>query len=204
MSLDRFNNKYRVPSARALWHDYNAGMYFVTICTKDKVHYFGEIGCGNNGEGQMNLSIIGEYVTKCISEIPQHNPYAAVPLFVVMPNHIHMVVEIVVDPCRDVPWRVSDDMNNDNKGNVPWRVSTDGKNKCMQNIANHQGKPSTVIGGFKQSVTRFANENHLPFAWQPRFYDRIIRNTDELNRIANYIEKNVVQWDCDRYNNKPM
>lgn len=53
---------------------------------------------------------------------------------------------------------------------------------------------ASVIRGFKIGVTKFANENNIPFAWQPRFYDRIIRNTDEMNRIAEYIEGNVARW----------
>ena len=86
-------------------------------------------------------------------------------------------------PCRD----------------VPWRVSTTGKNEMMQTIANKQGRLSTAIGGFKQSVTRFANENALDFAWQPRFHDHIIRDNSEMNRIASYIENNVANWVDDEF-----
>jgi len=169
-----FHNKFRIPSARADWHDYNGGAYFVTICTQNREHFFGEI---ENGE--MVLSEIGNYANQKISEIPQHNPYAEIPLWVVMPDHVHMIVIIkTFDDCRD----------------VPWRVSTDGKNKRMQDIANKQGKLSTMIGGFKQSVTRFARTTQPCFAWQTRYYDRIIRDQNEMNRIANYIENNVAKW----------
>ena len=41
--MDKFQNRFRIPSARAIWHDYNGGIYFVTICTKNREHYFGEI-----------------------------------------------------------------------------------------------------------------------------------------------------------------
>ena len=41
--MDKFQNRFRIPSARANWHDYNGGIYFVTICTKNREHYFGEI-----------------------------------------------------------------------------------------------------------------------------------------------------------------
>lgn len=41
---DKFRNRFRVSSARASWWDYgNNGAYFVTICTKNRVHFFGEI-----------------------------------------------------------------------------------------------------------------------------------------------------------------
>ena len=168
-----FHNKYRVPSARAGWHDYYGGAYFVTICTQNREHFFGEI---KNGE--MRLSEIGEYANQNIAEIPKHNPYAEIPLWVVMPDHVHMIVIITPNDCRD----------------VPWRVSTDGKNKRMQDIANKQGKLSTVIGGFKQSVTRFARTKQPYFAWQTRYFDRIIRDQDEMNRIAAYIGNNVTKW----------
>ena len=120
----------------------------------------------------------------CIQQISTHNPYAEIPLWVVMPNHIHAIV--VIDGCKQGDCR-----------DVPWRVSTDGKNTRMQNVANKQGKLSTMIGGLKQSVTRYANGHGIPFSWQPRFYDRIIRTTNEMNRIAGYIEQNVAKWECD-------
>lgn len=184
MSFDLYRNKYRIPSARATWHDYNGGAYFVTICTRDMVHYFGEIV-----SGEMNMTEIGEYVQQCIKNIPQHNTYANVPAFVVMPNHVHLIV-IIDDENADSICR-----------DVPWRVSTFGKNETMQTIANQQGRLSTMIGGFKQSVTRYANANSISFAWQTRFHDRIIRDHDEMNRIAEYIENNVARWESDEFHN---
>ncbi|MBQ3896683.1 MAG: hypothetical protein II734_06215 [Paludibacteraceae bacterium] len=184
MSSDLYHNKYRIPSARATWHDYNGGAYFVTICTRDMEHYFGEIV-----SGEMNMTEIGEYVQQCIKNIPQHNTYANVPAFVVMPNHVHLIV-IIDDENADSICR-----------DVPWRVSTYGKNETMQTIANQQGRLSTMIGGFKQSVTRYANANSISFAWQTRFHDRIIRDHDEMNRIAEYIENNVARWESDEFHN---
>lgn len=184
MSSDLFRKKYRIPSARATWHDYNGGAYFVTICTRDMEHYFGEIV-----SGEMNMTEIGEYVQQCIKNIPQHNTYANVPAFVVMPNHVHLIV-IIDDENADSICR-----------DVPWRVSTFGKNETMQTIANQQGRLSTMIGGFKQSVTRYANANSISFAWQTRFHDRIIRDCDEMNNIAEYIENNVARWESDEFHN---
>lgn len=56
-----------------------------------------------------------------------------------------------------------------------------------------------MIGGFKQSVTRFATQNHISFAWQTRFHDRIIRNHDEMNLVAEYVENNVARWESDKF-----
>ena len=73
------------------------------------------------------------------------------------------------------------------------------KRISQRDIADMHGWLSVVIGGMKSSVTNFANQNAIPFAWQPRFHDRIIRTTDEINRVAYYIENNVAQWQCDEF-----
>ena len=86
---------YNLPqrkSPRATWHDYNGGRYFVTFCTKNHDLYFGDVV-----DGRVELSEIGEYALKCIDKIPEINDNVAVPEFVVMPNHIHMIV-IVDNP----------------------------------------------------------------------------------------------------------
>ena len=56
---------------------------------------------------------------------------------------------------------------------------------------------SVVIRGVKSAITKFANEYSIPFAWQRLYYDRIIRDSDEMNHIAEYIEDNVAKWDVD-------
>lgn len=57
-----------------------------------------------------------------------------------------------------------------------------------------------VVAGIKSAVTRFANENNIIFAWQPRFYEHIVRSRTEMNRIAEYIEQNPYNWATDEYN----
>lgn len=187
MSDDRFKNKYRIETARAWWHEYDGGAYFITICTKNRNHYFGEI---DNGE--MSLSEIGKYANQCIGEISQHNPYASVAEYTIMPNHLHLIV--LISLCRDAPRHVSDNIE------VSKNNSTHNeKNEMMQDIAKKQTKLSIAIGGFKQSVTRFANENSIEFSWQTRFHDHIIRETDELKRISTYIQNNVANWVDDEF-----
>ena len=176
MPAEKFQNKYRIGSKRASWHDYNGGEYFITICTKDRKHYFGEIV-----DGEMQMSAVGKYMDECVQKISEHNPYAQIPEYVIMPDHIHLIAIISDNDCRT----------------VPWRGPTENKNEPMQKIANHQGRLSTMIGGFKQSVTRFTRQNDIPFQWQPRFYDHIIRDQNEMNRISEYIENNVSKWESD-------
>lgn len=87
---DRFQNIYRIPSARVSWHDYDGGMYHVIACTAGREHYFGTIG----DDQHIVLSDIGEYTKKNIEQIGVHYPYAEIPLFAIMPDHIHMIIFI--------------------------------------------------------------------------------------------------------------
>ena len=91
-----------------------------------------------------------------------------------------------------------DAMNNGNIGDAMNRVSTGGitgwHNPMVTNCLG------TVIRGLKAQVTRWSNQNGIPFGWHARFYDRIVRNQNELNNIAEYIENNVVNWQSDEIN----
>ena len=83
---------YNLPqrkSPRATWHDYNGANYFITICTKHHDLYFGDVV-----DGRMELLEIGEFALRCIEKIPEINDNVVVPEFVVMPNHVHMIVII--------------------------------------------------------------------------------------------------------------
>jgi len=70
----------------------------------------------------------------------------------------------------------------------------------MQDIANKQGWLSVTIGGIKSTVTKFAKEKGIDFAWQTRFHDHIIREQNQINRIVDYIENNPETWDTDCFN----
>ena len=86
--MDKFKNKYRIPSARHPHWDYRwAGAYFITICTQNRIHYFGEIQ-----NGVMNLSNVGVIADILWHEIPHHAKNVELGAFVVMPNHIHGIL----------------------------------------------------------------------------------------------------------------
>ena len=194
MSDDRWQNKYRIESARADWHDYDGGSYFITICTKDREHFFGEIE-----DGGMVLSDIGKYVDEQFRNITSHYPYADLPLWTIMPNHVHAIV--IISACRDVARNVSPTESICSEGDVARYVSTNptDKNEYMAERSPKQGSLAAVIRGLKSAVTKYANENEILFAWQPRFHDHIVRDTLEMNRIADYIENNVANWKDDEF-----
>lgn len=88
--MEKFKGKYRIPSARLQTWDYGRNaFYFITICTKNREHYFGEIA-----NGQMILSEIGLLANKYWNEIPEHFPFVILDAFVVMPNHVHGIIII--------------------------------------------------------------------------------------------------------------
>ncbi len=85
-----YNKKYRVESARLKhWNYTNAGMYFVTICTEDKIHHFSEIIDNNNV-----LNKLGKIAEKCWEDIPNHFPFVELDKFVIIPNHVHGIIGI--------------------------------------------------------------------------------------------------------------
>lgn len=84
-------------SYRARFHDYSGGKYFITICTKDKIHYFGKIF-----DGEMHFSEIGQFAVNFLDNLSKHYSYADVPQFVVMPNHIHAVIFIETKPGEEI------------------------------------------------------------------------------------------------------
>lgn len=187
--MEKYLNKYRIPSARANWHDYNGGIYFVTICTKYRKHYFGEIVVETPrcDVSTMRLSEIGRFTDECIRKMDSLHADISVPLYQIMPDHIHLIV--VVRESVGTPTIV---------GTSHRGVSTG--NESMRNIANQCGRLSHVISQFKSAVTKYTRQCGCEFAWQTRFHDRIVRNQDELDRISYYIEKNVENWSKIRRN----
>lgn len=204
MSDSKYKDKYRIPSARAAWHDYDGGSYFITICTKYREHDFGEIE-----DGKMLLSEIGTHTQKCIEEITQHNPYAEIPLHVIMPNHLHLIVvidydktphdkrtvDVVATPVETFP----ETSHNETMAKETFQETSLQRKTPIEQATEMQSWLSVVIRQFKQSITRYAHENNIDFAWQTRFHDHIIRDNDEMNGITNYIENNVANWKQDKF-----
>jgi len=87
---DKFKGKYRIKSTRLPNWDYGKdAVYFVSICTQNREHYFGEIT-----NGVMQLSEIGKMANKYWLEISEHFPFVELDEFVVMPNHVHGIIII--------------------------------------------------------------------------------------------------------------
>ena len=196
MDDEKFRNQYRIPSARATWHEYNCGTYFVTLCTQNREQYLGKIVYDQNNEAQMDYTEMGRYANEQIQNVTNHYPYAEIPLWVVMPNHVHCLVIIRNNESAqfDVETVCTPSLP---QQKTRWKNDT--VNETMQNISQKRGLLSTTIGGLKRAITRYANENGICFQWQTRFHDHIVRDWDELNRIADYIEHNPARWMQDKF-----
>lgn len=205
---EKFRNKYRIPSTRLKnWNYGQNGAYFITICTGNREHFFGEITVVNH-KNQMQLNEIGLLAHKFWSEIPKHFPFVELGNFVVMPNHVHGILIIdktnnIDDVVETLQCNVSLEnkktlQTNDEK-TLQCNVST--KNEQMAKISPKPGTISTIIRSYKSVVTKNAHYIHADFEWQERFHDHIIRNSESFERIQNYIENNEINWTEDRFYN---
>jgi len=213
-----YKNKYRVKSARLQNHDYQSdGFYFITICTLNREHFFGNIP-----DNIMEFSPIGEIAFQYWRDIPNHNPNAIIDEFIIMPNHIHGIIQIKIPPVQ-TQHLASPDVQaqhlaspktqtqhfapTDTQTPAPPISQTQNANHTIetQNVASLRYGPQSnnipsIVRGYKAGVKKYATMNKINFAWQPRYYDRVIRNENELNRIRKYIINNPRKWNSYRKN----
>ncbi len=197
-----YKNKYRIESTRLQKWDYGwNAKYFITIVTKNRENYFGEIA------------------NKFWFEIPVHFPFVILDEFIVMPNHIHGIV--IINKKRDDTKLSDNDVgcgggDGDNDGDDG---GDDGRDKaCLVSTATTSQPPtekltpgqkrfrnpgknniSSIFGSYKSVVSNNAHKINPDFDWQSRFYDHIIRDEKELNRIRNYIRNNPKNWFDDKF-----
>lgn len=178
-----FKNKYRVDSVRLKGWDYSwPGYYFITICTKNQIHFFGEVK-----NEKMYLSDIGRIIEDEWLKTGQIRKNVKLDKFVVMPNHIHGILVI-----GDENYRVEALRRN--------ASTASDKNNFMSGISPKPNSLSEIIRSFKSVCTKKICKINPTFAWQSRFYDHIIRNEKSLNNIRQYIIDNPKKWWRDRNN----
>lgn len=191
MSL--YKNKYRIESTRLRNWDYaRSANYFVTICTKNRYKWFGEIIVDMQCIAYLRPSKIGSIVQNEWLKTPAIRPDMNLLLdaFIVMPNHFHAIICI---------------------GDNEYNRDRDGDRDAMHGVsaittaANHFGPQSKNLGsvmrGFKSSVTTQARKLNQDFGWQEQYHDHIIRDDASYNRIRNYILNNPKNWKDDKFFN---
>jgi REP element-mobilizing transposase RayT len=156
-------------------YDYSqAGYYFITICVQDGHEMLGKVAVGRDvliAPPYVRLSEYGEIADKHINKIESMCKGFRVDKYVIMPNHIHMIIMKV---------------NNNSL------VHEDG---AMRTSRPTSASVSSIIRSFKTMVSK-----EIGFSlWQERFHDRIIRDETEYQRIWHYINENPSKWAEDRY-----
>ncbi len=185
-------------SIRLKNYDYSQnGGYFITICTKNRECLFGEVIKDRRGTTFCALTDLGSVAKICWQEIPQHYPEVMVDEFIVMPNHIHGILRIQTKN-QLYRYRVEDGKteNNNRVQNVePLRI-----NEFQKIIPQSIG---SIIRGYKIGVTKWSREHENVYTvWQRNYYEHIIRDEDDLNRIREYIISNPMNWEKDELFNR--
>lgn len=205
----KFQNRYRIPSNRMSGWEYNAeGAYFLTICSYNRIHLFGKIVAGEMMLNDFGLIVKKEWeYSSCLrSEI-------VLGSYVVMPNHFHAIVHIVGDGDTATATNMTTANNNTAAATT---VETHGRaslpsspptppsllplSSSSSPLSRLPKSISSLMAGFKSVVTKQINlMRHTPGekVWQSNYYDHIIRNEKEYQRITDYINKNPLCWQSD-------
>jgi REP element-mobilizing transposase RayT len=174
------------------------GFYFVTICTQGMLEYFGHV---RNGE--MKLNDAGRIVQDRIKWLENHFEYIEIIKFVVMPNHVHIIIQIInVGTGRDlsdIKIGTNTKTETNTKTGIDIKIRTT-RELSLRKFLRRIKSLSEIVGAFKTTSSKLIHQSGLnEFQWQRSFYDHIIRNDEELIRISDYIEKNPLLWNQDEY-----
>ncbi len=144
--------------------------YFVTICTKDRKCILSEIvGTGVLDCPKNIYSKYGKVANKYICKMNDFYDNISVDKYVIMPNHIHLLITI----------------KNNGQSGTP--VPTD----------NVRFNANSIISNFVGTFKRFCNKEYGKKIWQSRFHDHIVRGENDYNKIWEYIDTNVYKWEKD-------
>ena len=171
--------KHHRRSIRLKGYDYSqSGWYYITLCTRNRERLFGEV-VGSN----MKLIELGKIAEKEWLKTAKIRKNIIIDQYIIMPNHLHGIIGIM-------------DREAESKGTMHRAPTIEQFSKPTSNSI------PTIIRGFKSAVTKKINNlRNTPYVsvWQRNYYERVIRNEPELNRIRNYILQNPLNWDIDKY-----
>jgi len=162
-------------------YDYSShGGYFVTLCVQNRLSLFGMIG-----DAGMQMNELGTCVSDCWEWLSVRYSFIELDVWTLMPNHLHGI--LILDPRRRGASRFALEEGEGGSRTAPTTIKPLGR----------------LIGAFKTVSTKRINAiRDTPGAvlWQRNFWERVIRNMDELNRIREYISLNPRRWLLDREN----
>ncbi len=164
----------------------------------------------------MQLSNTGVIAYILWHEIKNHAQNVKLGEFVVMPNHVHGIIlkrkwfeykgktfkPLVKGGLRgQSPLKLltAEYITITGQPRQPEQQQKNTRKTRFQNIGKNS--ISSIIGSYKSAVTKYARRLGYEFEWQTRFYDNIIRNQEDYNKISNYIKRNPDNWPGDRFFN---
>ena len=168
-------------SIRLKSRDYSApGAYFLTICTHNRRYLFSKVT-----DLGMELTALGHIVYENWIGLPSHFTHVNLHAFVVMPNHVHGLIEIVYQPGAQHA--------------APLQRVQCGMGELR---ALEPGSLSAVVRSFKAAVTKRAREelSWRSEIWQRNYFERIVRDGQEFSDAARYIAENPEKWKWDSEN----
>ncbi|OFX75937.1 MAG: hypothetical protein A2X12_08215 [Bacteroidetes bacterium GWE2_29_8] len=200
--MDKFQNKYRIPSNRKPNWDYSAnGIYFLTIVTQNRECNLGKIvetheNVETHGRASLQLYDFGNIVESEWYKSFEIRNELFLDEFIIMPNHIHAIV--VLDNQSPFMESQPNILNSTIKRNPAIRLpkSISSFIACFKSAVNK--KIDNYIDENKITMPKYNRNNHF---FQPNYHDHIIRNDWEYQRIKNYIVNNLQNWNTDKFNN---
>ncbi len=161
--------------ARLKGYDYSQnGAYFVTICTHNRKYLFSNIVGAIHELPENKLTHYGEFVIQIIETLPERFN-VSIPKFVIMPNHIHLIIEI-----------------------------SNGSDKRTIRESPLQYRRSVIdkmVGFLKMNVSKKIHNEYSDKIWQRSYHDHIIRSEKDYQKIWEYIDTNVLRWKKDCFYN---
>ena len=182
-------------SIRLSGYDYSqGGLYFITICTHERVLTFGNIS-----DKKMILSPCGETANKFWESIASHFNNVKLHEHIVMPNHIHGIVEIA--------GAINQGAINQgaiNRAPTAAAATTAATTAAVGGFAGTMNPMlcvnlSRIIRWYKGRTTYECRKMQLEFAWQRNYYEHIIRTEQDYVHIAQYIKNNPAKWQEDQF-----
>ncbi len=168
------------------------GLFFVTICASEQRSIFGEVN-----DGEMVLNDLGRIVEDEWLRTLEMRPYIDLDAFVVIPNHFHGVVLDQGDTLGSVGARCARPLST---SDTVWSLAEQGARSAPLRLARRS--LGSLIAGFKAAVTRRASlegAGEIGRIWQRNYYEHVIRNERDLERICHYVASNPAQWMDDGY-----
>lgn len=189
-------NNFRIHTRRSIrlkGYDYSQeGLYFITICVQDKICRFGHIENGKMIYNQYGTIAHNEWINT-----PNIRTNIILHEFVIMPNHIHGIIEIT----EKLSYNGAYDTPSESEiGEYDTPQRTD---ELHSSVRSHLRSPSQTIGaivrGYKSAVTKQLNALGLTEKlWQRNYYEHIIRDEQSYIRITEYIRNNPKKWADDK------